>query len=130
MKEVKIVFSNKALYTLLALLFLISGALVVYAFGGSQPNVMGHTGGEITVTDPTTSNDADLDTTLGNILTVAESSGETIVVGYTHCGGAGIYGLTSCPGSHPNEVYRTASFMVSEDSCGGQRQMVLITCSY
>jgi hypothetical protein len=47
MRQINIKFSNRALYTLM--LFLLIGLLgvVVYAFGGNSPNVVGHSVGEM-----------------------------------------------------------------------------------
>ena len=39
---------NKGYFVILSgLLIILTGAILVYTYGGNQPNVVGHTGGEI-----------------------------------------------------------------------------------
>lgn len=45
----KINFSNRVLYTLIAFAILIVAGIGVYAYGGASPTTVGHSGGELAV---------------------------------------------------------------------------------
>ena len=47
MRQIIIEFSNRTLYTVVALLILATGLFIVNAYGGSQPTVVAHSVGEI-----------------------------------------------------------------------------------
>ena len=64
---IRVNISNRVFYTVLVIVAVLTVSIAVYAFGGSNPSVMGHSAGEIQVTDPTTSALADLQTALNNM---------------------------------------------------------------
>ena len=56
MRQINIKISNRAIYTLAAMMVVVlvgAGFLIVNAYGGSSPAVVGHSAGEIVEADPT-----------------------------------------------------------------------------
>ena len=50
-KKFQINFSNKLFYTLVTIGIFIAIGIGVYAYGGSQPNVVGHSAGELDLSE-------------------------------------------------------------------------------
>ncbi len=53
MERERVILSNRTIYTLIAFGIIILFGIGVYAYGGTQPSVVGHSVGEIEEADPT-----------------------------------------------------------------------------